>query len=84
MTPKAIARSTQRTAYRFKGATVLPQLSYKDGETVGANAPKLGPDNRGHVLLEKMGWSKGNGLGVHQTGILEPISHKMKKNKTGV
>lgn len=62
-----------------------PQLGYKDGDTVGANAPELGPSNRGHALLMKMGWSKGMGLGaLDNKGILQPIPHVVKTNKAGL
>ena len=58
---------------------------YRDGETVGANAPEIGPENRGHALLAKMGWSKGMGLGaVDNKGILQPIAHTVKMTKAGL
>jgi hypothetical protein len=62
-----------------------PQLGYKDGETVGADAPELGPENRGHALMMKMGWSKGTALGLGDNkGILQPIPHIVKTNKAGL
>lgn len=68
-----------------KGSKSRPVVSYKDGETVGASAPELGPENRGRALLEKMGWSKGMGLGAHDNkGILHPIAHVVKTNKAGL
>ncbi|KAI8939740.1 hypothetical protein NX059_003485 [Plenodomus lindquistii] len=67
------------------GARNKPQTGYKDGETVGADAPALGPDNKGHLLLSKMGWSKGMGLGaLDNKGILQPIPHTVKINKAGL
>ncbi|KAF1839544.1 hypothetical protein BDW02DRAFT_563600 [Decorospora gaudefroyi] len=67
------------------GARARPQLGYKDGETVGANAPELGPENKGHALMMKMGWSKGMGLGAGDNkGILQPIPHTIKTNKAGL
>jgi hypothetical protein len=62
-----------------------PQLGYKDGETVGADAPELGPENRGHALMMKMGWSTGTALGLGDNkGILQPIPHVVKTNKAGL
>jgi hypothetical protein len=62
-----------------------PQLGYKDGETVGADAPELGPENKGHALMMKMGWSKGTALGLGDNkGILQPIPHVVKTNKAGL
>jgi hypothetical protein len=82
---------TQKAPGPAKGATfrsgkrVRPQIGYQDGEIVGANAPELGPENKGHALMMKMGWSKGMGLGTGETpGILQPIAHTVKTNKAGL
>jgi hypothetical protein len=62
-----------------------PQLGYKDGEIVGADAPELGAENRGHALMMKMGWTKGTALGfMDNKGILQPIPHVVKTNKAGL
>jgi len=67
------------------GARTRPQLGYKDGETVGANAPELGPESKGHALMMKMGWSNGEALGAGDNkGILKPIPHTVKTNKAGL
>lgn len=67
------------------GARNKPQTGYRDGETVGADAPALGPENKGHALLSKMGWSKGMGLGARDNqGILQPIAHTVKTTKAGL
>ncbi|KND93298.1 Protein SQS1, partial [Tolypocladium ophioglossoides CBS 100239] len=59
--------------------------SYLDGEIVGAAAPELGTENRGRTMLEKMGWSSGTALGAtHNKGILEPVTHAMKRSKAGL
>jgi hypothetical protein len=56
----------------------------KEGAVVGGAARPLGADNKGRVIMEKMGWSKGTGLGKQMSGILEPIAHKVKNTKTGL
>jgi hypothetical protein len=67
------------------GPRARPQLGYRDGEKVGANAPELGPENKGHALMMKMGWSKGMALGTEDNqGILHPIAHTVKTNKAGL
>lgn len=67
------------------GGGTYKVVSYKDGEQVGASAPELGPENRGRVLLEKMGWSKGTALGaLDNKGILTPITHTVKTTKAGL
>ncbi|CAA9962082.1 r3h and g-patch domain-containing protein [Pyrenophora teres f. maculata] len=71
--------------HKHGGARARPQLGYKDGETVGANAPELGPENKGHALMMKMGWAKGDALGAGDNkGILQPIPHTVKTNKAGL
>ncbi|KAI0612877.1 Single-stranded nucleic acid binding R3H [Pyrenophora tritici-repentis] len=71
--------------HKHGGVRARPQLGYKDGETVGANAPELGPENKGHALMMKMGWAKGDALGAGDNkGILQPIPHTVKTNKAGL
>lgn len=67
------------------GVPSKPKVGYKDGDTVGANAPELGPENKGHALMMKMGWSKGTALGAGDNkGILVPVAHTVKINKAGL
>lgn len=81
-------RNARKSAtVRFGGARPKGKHStgYRDGETVGANAPEIGPENKGHALLAKMGWSKGMGLGaLDNKGILQPITHTVKMTKAGL
>lgn len=58
--------------------------SYRDGEVVGGSAPELGQENRGRVMLEKMGWSNGKALGSTTKGILQPVAHVVKRGKAGL
>lgn len=60
-------------------------VRYRDGEVVGGSAPELGETNKGRTMLEKMGWSKGMGLGaLNNKGILEPVAHVVKMSKAGL
>lgn len=60
-------------------------VRYRDGEVVGGSAPELGETNKGRTMLEKMGWSKGMGLGaLDNKGILEPVAHVVKVSKAGL
>ncbi|PSN62913.1 hypothetical protein BS50DRAFT_560809 [Corynespora cassiicola Philippines] len=68
-----------------KAPKVQPKFAYKDGDTVGASAPELGPENKGRAMLEKMGWAKGMALGaLDNKGILQPITHTVKMTKAGL
>jgi hypothetical protein len=65
--------------------TARPVVSYKDGEVVGGGAPEIGANNKGHALLQKMGWTKGMALGaLDNKGILHPIAHTVKSGKGGL
>lgn len=58
---------------------------YREGEVVGATAPELGVGNRGHAMLEKMGWTSGNALGaLNNKGILQPIAHVIRTSRAGL
>lgn len=70
---------------RANNGPLRTYVGYRDGDTVGADAPELGPENKGHALLKKMGWSKGVGLGaLDNKGILQPIPHVVKTNRAGL
>lgn len=59
--------------------------SYIDGDIVGASAPEIGVENRGRMMLEKMGWTNGSTLGaINNKGILHPVMHVVKTNKAGL
>lgn len=76
--------SARASTFR-SGPRARPQVGYRDGDKVGANAPELGPENKGHALMMKMGWSKGMALGtMDNQGILHPIAHTVKTNKAGL
>lgn len=66
-------------------STNVAEVSYREGEVVGGEAPELGSGNRGRAMLEKMGWSSGTALGaMDNKGILQPVSQTMKKSKAGL
>ncbi|KAM0427152.1 hypothetical protein ACHAPT_007579 [Fusarium lateritium] len=68
-----------------RGGAGLAAATYQDGEIVGGSAPELGVENRGRAMLEKMGWSSGTALGaVNNKGILQPVTHAMKRSKAGL
>lgn len=57
----------------------------QDGMRVGAEAPELSADNRGRIMLEKMGYRTGMTLGaVEGRGISEPLVAIMKWSKAGL
>lgn len=65
--------------------TSKAKFNVKEGELVGEDAPEIGKENIGRKLLEKLGWSSGEGLGAHgNKGISEPVLAVVKKSKTGL
>ena len=44
----------------------------------------LPASNRGYQLLSRMGWKKGDGLGIEKEGILHPIATEFKTDRTGL
>ncbi|CAG8492831.1 3599_t:CDS:2 [Funneliformis caledonium] len=45
---------------------------------------KIGSDNKGNKLLQKMGWKEGQGLGRHGTGILDPVQFITNEGRVGL
>lgn len=71
---------TERFNLRVKG-----KFHIKEGEIVGENAPEIGSDNIGRRMLEKLGWTQGEGLGAETNkGISEPVFARVKKGKVGL
>lgn len=56
----------------------------KEETIVGGSAKPLGEENKGLTMMEKMGWSKGTGLGKQKRGILEPLPLVIKNTKAGL
>jgi hypothetical protein len=80
--PRAVGRPVMKKN-RDKGG--FGAASYANGEVVGGTAPELGAENRGRLLLEKMGWSSGMGIGKEgNEGGLEHIKHVVKTGKAGL
>jgi len=54
----------------------------REGMEVGAEAPELSVDNRGRLMLEKLGYRSGMTLGaVEGRGIGEPVTAIIEMSK---
>jgi len=63
----------------------MKAVTYREGEIVAGSVPELGQENKGRAMLEKMGWTKGMGLGtLDNKGILEPVKQVVKRSKAGL
>ncbi|KAK1999672.1 G-patch domain-containing protein [Colletotrichum falcatum] len=79
-----VRAAVQRQSAR-RGGGGHAGVVYQDGEVVGGSAPELGQGNKGHAMLEKMGWSSGTALGaLDNKGILQPVVHVVKRSKAGL
>ncbi|KAG0669746.1 squalene synthetase-like protein [Maudiozyma exigua] len=64
---------------------IKSKFNVTEGEIVGEDAPEIGSDNIGRRMLEKLGWSSGEGLGaVTNKGINKPLFARVKKGKAGL
>lgn len=57
---------------------------HKDGDVVGGDAKEIASDNRGRLMLEKLGWRSGMGLGVEGEGMKLPVFAVVKASKSGL
>lgn len=66
-------------------ATTRVRFNTTEGQVIGKDAPEIGCDNVGRRILEKLGWTSGEGLGAHgNKGISEPLMATVKKSKSGL
>lgn len=60
-------------------------VSYEHSAIVAASAPEIGNDNKGRLMMEKMRWNSGEGMGLGENkGILLPIEQKIKFGRAGL
>lgn len=76
--------NTGRTTRPKRGGGVGEAGQNREGAVVAQHARELGAENKGHKLMEKMGWTKGMGLGSQNEGRLAPIEAMIKTNKSGL
>ncbi|GJJ06535.1 hypothetical protein Clacol_000727 [Clathrus columnatus] len=59
------------------------KIRTRDGEEVGAAAPKIDSSNIGFQILEKMGWTEGQRIGI-TGGLADPLTAIIKTSKLGL
>jgi G-patch domain/R3H domain len=65
-------------------SSTRPLRKHKDGDIVGGDAKEISSDNRGRVMLEKLGWRSGMGLGAEGLGMKLPVFAVVKSGKSGL
>ncbi|KAI8391216.1 uncharacterized protein BYT42DRAFT_556057 [Radiomyces spectabilis] len=66
---------------RFAGTSGY--LDYESTDQITLDSP-IPATNKGYLLLQKMGWKAGSGLGSSGQGRLEPIRTELKEDSLGV
>ncbi len=69
-----------------KGNSYAPGLSAKPkpGSVVGQGSGPIAESNIGSLMLKKMGWEPGTGLGRDSNGITQPIAAVVKVKRQGL
>ncbi|EJU04333.1 hypothetical protein DACRYDRAFT_48453 [Dacryopinax primogenitus] len=73
------AYSRKKNDGQFKGS-----MCDVEGEIVGAKAAKIGESNIGYKMLQMMGWSEGDKIGLSAGGIIDPLTARIKRTKLGL
>ena len=73
--------STRRNDSSYSGGGAK---KHRDGHIVGGDAKEIEEDNRGRVMLEKLGWKSGMGLGAEGMGMKVPLVAVVKTGKSGL
>ncbi|KAF2399827.1 hypothetical protein EJ06DRAFT_36022 [Trichodelitschia bisporula] len=67
------------------GGSKFAAASPKNGHIVGAKAKEISLDNKGRLMIEKLGWVPGTPLGrLGGNGILTPITSIVRTTKLGL
>lgn len=84
-------RAAERREFYHQSAKVpverrvkLPPAGAKTEDYDQPTKNGIGEDNIGNRLLQQMGWSKGEGLGRHGTGIVDPVKAQMYAQGAGL
>lgn len=65
---------------KAKGRKAETKKIKQTGLTSTASLPPISSDNKGHRMLQAMGWKEGDKLGTNGSGLSEPI-HVVKRAK---
>ncbi|XP_017770606.1 PREDICTED: G patch domain-containing protein 11-like [Nicrophorus vespilloides] len=83
--PKRKQDQRQHEMFKKKIKSVLPKKAETEAAAREAGLKNaISEDNKGFKMLQKMGYKPGSGLGIRNTGIIEPINVIVKTNNSGV
>lgn len=75
---KSEASSSEKKGSKKPNTKAIP------GTIIGDNAKKIDDDNIGNKMLQKMGWTPGQGLGNSGLGITDPIEAMVRGKRVGL
>lgn len=79
----------RKDTHEKKGKRQTPKASTSTarvapGSVVGGEATPIEDDNIGNLMLRKLGWSPGQGLGSEKSGRTDPVEAIYRGNRTGL
>lgn len=81
---RQFAGSTVDNSNYTDRAALRRQMQPDSPPPAAAPSDNYVPQNHGARLLQKHGWERGQGLGVHGQGIVEPVALQVSENRTGL
>ncbi|KAJ2620755.1 hypothetical protein GGI25_006092 [Coemansia spiralis] len=67
-----------------RGSIIAPEVAKHTDKPGSQTGSSLEMDNKGYAMLQKIGWVPGSGLGVEESGIVNPIKVEGNYSRAGL
>ncbi|XP_052526181.1 angiogenic factor with G patch and FHA domains 1 isoform X2 [Tympanuchus pallidicinctus] len=81
---KAVKNPKYKDRAGKRRETIGSEGTFQRGDTPASVHIEISDSNKGHKMLEKMGWKKGEGLGKDGSGMKDPIHLQLHKMHAGL
>ncbi|XP_065595864.1 angiogenic factor with G patch and FHA domains 1 isoform X2 [Cyrtonyx montezumae] len=81
---KAVKNPKYKDRAGKRRETIGSEGTFHRGDTPASVHIEISDSNKGHKMLEKMGWKKGEGLGKDGSGMKDPIHLQLHKMHAGL
>ncbi|XP_072215468.1 angiogenic factor with G patch and FHA domains 1 isoform X2 [Excalfactoria chinensis] len=81
---KAVKNPKYKDRAGKRRETIGSEGTFQRGDTPASVHIEISDSNKGHKMLEKMGWKKGEGLGKDGSGMKDPIQLQLHKTHAGL
>ncbi|XP_021235929.1 angiogenic factor with G patch and FHA domains 1 isoform X1 [Numida meleagris] len=81
---KAVKNPKYKDRAGKRRETIGSEGTFQRGDTPASVHVEISDSNKGHKMLEKMGWKKGEGLGKDGGGMKDPIHLQLHKMHAGL